>query len=315
MIAQEPRAWEGLDPEGVHKMRVATRRLRSALRAFKKVLPASIRSFNGEFKWLAAALGGVRDLDVARGNLPHFLSEIPSEDAAHLDDYQQYLADRWREERRHLLAGMASRRYGRLKAGFAQRLERGPSARVHGDPWVRSRSARPPNCSSVKRYRGVLRRGREITSASSDESLHALRIRCKRLRYLLEFFRPAYGELLKAETTRLKELQDVLGEFQDACVAGQSASPLRRRPTRAQRQPRPAQRAGSADRRPGPPGCNTPGRLRSRVGTVRLPGWSERDSSLAWRRVLTSEVVAVSGLSACFVAAAGGAAPGSSAAE
>ena len=77
MIIQEPRAWEGLDPEGVHKMRVATRRLRSALRAFKKVLPASVCSFNGEFKWLAAALGGVRDLDVAMGNLPGFLSEIP----------------------------------------------------------------------------------------------------------------------------------------------------------------------------------------------------------------------------------------------
>ena len=91
MIIQEPRAWEGLDPEGVHKMRVATRRLRSALRAFKKVLPASIRSFNREFKWLAAALGGVRDLDVARGNLPHFLSELPPEDAAHLDDYQTVL--------------------------------------------------------------------------------------------------------------------------------------------------------------------------------------------------------------------------------
>lgn len=71
-----------------------------------------------------------------------------------------------------------------------------------------------------KRYRGVLRRGREITSASSDESLHALRIQCKQLRYLLEFFRPTYGDLLKAETARLKELQDVLGEFQDACVAG-----------------------------------------------------------------------------------------------
>ena len=91
MIVQEPGAWEGLDPEGVHKMRVATRRLRSALRAFKKVLPASIRSYNREFKWLAAALGGVRDLDVARGNLPHFLSEIPPEDAVHMNDYQQFL--------------------------------------------------------------------------------------------------------------------------------------------------------------------------------------------------------------------------------
>ncbi|MDE0168841.1 MAG: CHAD domain-containing protein [bacterium] len=220
MIAQEPRAWEGLDPEGVHKMRVATRRLRSALRAFKKVLPASIRSFNGEFKWLAATLGGVRDLDVAMGNLPGFLSEIAPEDAAHLDDYQQYLADRWQEERRRLLTCLTSRRYGRLKADFAQSLERGPSARTMealGSVTVGDGA----QLLIGKRYRGVVRRGRAITSASRDESLHALRIRCKQLRYLLEFFRPAYGGLLKAETRRLKKLQDVLGEFQDACVAGQ----------------------------------------------------------------------------------------------
>ena len=220
MIIQEPRAWEGLDPEGVHKMRVATRRLRSALRAFKKVLPASIRSFNREFKWLAAALGGVRDLDVARGNLPHFLSEIPPEDAAHMNDYQQYLADQWQEERRRLLACLTSPRYGRLKTGFAQLVERGPSMRTMetlGSITIGDAA----QLLIGKRYRGVLRRGREITSVSSDESLHALRIQCKRLRYLLEFFRPTYGELLKAETTRLKKLQDVLGDFQDACVASQ----------------------------------------------------------------------------------------------
>ena len=220
MITQEPRAWEGLDPEGVHKMRVATRRLRSALRAFKKVLPASIRSFNREFKWLAAALGGVRDLDVARGNLPHFLSEIPPEDAAHMDDYQQFLADQWQEERRRLLACLTSRRYGRLKTGFARSVERGPSMRTMetlGSITIGDAA----QLLIGRRYRGVLRRGREITSVSSDESLHALRIQCKRLRYLLEFFRPTYGELLRAETTRLKKLQDVLGDFQDACVAGQ----------------------------------------------------------------------------------------------
>ena len=220
MIVQEPRAWEGLDPEGVHKMRVATRRLRSALRAFKKVLPASIRSFNGEFKWLAAVLGGVRDLDVAIGNLPHFLSEIPPEDAAHLDAYEQDLADRWREERGCLLACLTSRRYGRLKADFTRSLERGPSARdmkALGSITIGDAA----RLLIGKRHRSVLRRGRQITSASSDEALHALRIQCKRLRYLLEFFRPAYGELLRAETRRLKILQDVLGEFQDACVAGE----------------------------------------------------------------------------------------------
>ena len=144
MIAQEPRAWEGLDPEGVHKMRVATRRLRSALRAFKKVLPASIRSFNGEFKWLASALGGVRDLDVARGNFPHFLSQIPPEDAVHLGDYQQYLADRWQEERRHLLAGLASQRYGRLKAGLRAAARTGSVCARHRDPGLdHGRRGRP----------------------------------------------------------------------------------------------------------------------------------------------------------------------------
>ena len=220
MIVQEPRAWEGLDPEGVHKMRVATRRLRSALRAFKKVLPSSIGSFNGEFKWLAAVLGGVRDLDVAMGNLPHFLSGIPQEDAAHLDVYQQYLADQWREERRRLLACLTSRRYERLKTGFAGSLDRGPSARTM-DTLGSITIGDAAQLLIGKRYRVVLRRGREITSVSGDESLHALRIQCKRLRYLLEFFRPTYGGLLKAEITRLKRLQDVLGDFQDACVAGQ----------------------------------------------------------------------------------------------
>ena len=220
MLVQEPRAWEGLDPEGVHKMRVATRRLRSALRAFKKVLPVSIRSFNGEFKWLAAALGGVRDLDVAMGNLPHFLSGIPPEDAAHLNAYQQYLADRWQEERRRLLACLTSRRYGRLKTGFAGSLARGPSARAM-DTLGSITIGDAAQLLIGKRYRVVLRRGREIISVSGDESLHALRIQCKRLRYLLEFFRPTYGGLLKADITRLKKLQDVLGDFQDACVAGQ----------------------------------------------------------------------------------------------
>ena len=220
MIVQEPRAWEGLDPEGVHKMRVATRRLRSALRAFKKVLPAPVRSFNSEFKWLAAVLGGVRDLDVAMGNLPEFLAEIPPEDAAHLDDFQGHLAHRWQEERKRLLACLTSRRYGGLKTGFAGLLERGPSERdmeTLGSITVGEAAQQLIG----KRYRGVLRRGRQITSASSDESLHALRIQCKRLRYLLEFFRPAYGEVLRAEIRRLKKLQDVLGDFQDACVASE----------------------------------------------------------------------------------------------
>ena len=82
MLVQEPKAWEGLDPEGVHQMRVGTRRLRAGFRAFKDVLPDdSIRSFNREFKWVAAALGKVRDLDVYRENLDSYAAEFPTSDS------------------------------------------------------------------------------------------------------------------------------------------------------------------------------------------------------------------------------------------
>ena len=165
----------------------------------------------------------------------------------------------------------------------AERLERGPSARVMetlGSITV----GEAAQLFIGKRYRGVLRRGREITSASSDESLHALRIRCKRLRYLLEFFRPTYGELLKAETTRLKELQDVLGEFQDACVA---AGLLRRY---AEGLPMGSGNQGQLmaldqmiagqDRRVARAGPTSLMR-----GNSSIPRVVERDSSLTWRRV------------------------------
>ena len=77
MLGQEPKAWEGLDPEGVHQMRVCTRRLRAAFRAFRDVLPANaVRSFNREFKWVASVLGRVRDLDVYRDNLDHYAAEV-----------------------------------------------------------------------------------------------------------------------------------------------------------------------------------------------------------------------------------------------
>ncbi len=221
MLAQEPKAWEGLEPEGVHQMRVSTRRLRAAFRAFKDVLPAhSIRSFNREFKWVAAALGEVRDLDVYRDNLKHYAAEIPAADAAHLSDYQRHLADQWRKARKRLLACLMSRRYERLKDRFARFLERGPSRQVMKTFGVVTIGDAAWQLIG-KRYKSVRRDGRAITPGSPDESLHALRIQCKRLRYLFEFFYPIYGKVLKPQIKRLKKLQDVLGEFQDACVATQ----------------------------------------------------------------------------------------------
>ena len=219
MLVQEAKAWEGLDPEGVHQMRVCTRRLRAAFRAFRDVLPANaVRSFNREFKWVAAVLGKVRDLDVYRDNLDHYAAEVAAADAAHAGDYERHLDDQWRKARRRLVACLASRRYERLKDRFARFLMRGPSRRAmkaFGGVTIGDAARQLIG----RRYKALRRDGRAITPGSPSESLHAVRIQCKRLRYLFEFFAPIYGSELKPEIKRLRKLQDVLGEFQDACVA------------------------------------------------------------------------------------------------
>ena len=221
MLAQEPKAWEGLDPEGVHQMRVCTRRIRAAFRTFRDVLPVNaVRSFNREFKWVASTLGRVRDLDVYRGNLHQYAEEVPALDTAHAGDYERHLDDQWRRSRRRLLACLTSRRYERLKDRFARFLMRGPSRRnlkAFGGVTIGDAARQLIG----KRYRALRRGGRAITPSSPSESLHAVRIQCKRLRYLFEFFHPVYGDALKPEIKRLRSLQDVLGDFQDACVATQ----------------------------------------------------------------------------------------------
>jgi CHAD domain-containing protein len=224
MLAEEPRAWEGEDPEGAHQMRVATRRLRAAFRIFRGVLPArAAGSLNREFRWLAAMLGEVRDLDVYQENLKRYALEIPAEDSVHLTDYQEHLRRQWRRARERLLACLESRRYQRLKVRLARFLEHGPSRRILKE--FRTLTIADAARQLIgKRYKRVLRDGRALAPDSPDESFHALRIQCKRLRYLFEFFDSSYGGLLQPHIKRLKRLQDVLGEIQDARVATEQLS-------------------------------------------------------------------------------------------
>ena len=219
LLAEEPRAWEGLDSEGVHQMRVATRRLRAAFRAFAIVLPARpIASFNAEFRWLARVLGAVRDLDVQQENLERQTGKMPPEDVGCLQQYRRHLADQWRRARRQLLTSLESVRYRQLIERFTAFLERGPSqaaARITRDVTVGVAAVQFVD----EQLKKVLNRGRRLTVESTSEQYHDLRIQGKRLRYLFEFFAPVYGEALAPFIRRLKQLQELLGEVQDAHVA------------------------------------------------------------------------------------------------
>ena len=215
---QQPRAWEGLDPDGVHQMRVATRRLRAALRVFREVLPERTRMrFNEAFRWLGDALGAVRDLDVYRDDLVHYMAAIPPNDAQSLLPYHHYLLRETQKARRKLIAALDSKRCARLMERFGRFIERGPSRTA-----LRRFRMRVGNvvASDVDdRLKTVLKHGRRVREHLSAEGLHALRSRCKRLRYTLEFFADLCPKVLRDAIDATTRLQDLLGTHQDASVA------------------------------------------------------------------------------------------------
>jgi triphosphatase len=215
-LAHEPGTRIGEDPEELHDMRVATRRMRAAMKIFEVALPARTRAFRDSLKWVAGALGEVRDIDVQLGHLEGWTSEAAPEDREPLKALRTVLEGRRAEARKAMLRVLDSRRYARLIASFADFLRNGPSQRAAG--------ARQPITEAAtglvrKPYRKVRKLGDPLTEESSAEEFHELRKKGKRLRYALEFLSEIYGEPLKEFIGPLKDLQDVLGDHQDAEVA------------------------------------------------------------------------------------------------
>jgi CHAD domain-containing protein len=211
----EPRAWESLEPEGVHQMRVTARRLREALRTFGPVLPAAeTAALALELRWLTGLLGTVRDLDVQLERLANEANGNGGEPA--LDGYRRHLRKRQRVAHRALVDGLADPRYleiGRsLQALVTAALAVPPTS---ADPTIAAAGAE----ALRRQLRRVRRAGRWAAHQCAPLDLHRLRIRAKRLRYFLEYVQPVGGPGITAGIAALSDLQDILGEHQDACVA------------------------------------------------------------------------------------------------
>jgi CHAD domain-containing protein len=216
MLSNEPGTRLGQDPEALHDMRVATRRLRAALAQFAEALPVRAHHIRSELGWLADALGAVRDLDVQLERLDEWRAEVPEDDRGALGDLAGLLRRERDEAREHLLTALDSARYERLVAGFTTMLRQGPSRR--------SASARSPAITAIPdlvtaRHRSAVKAARRARRSHDPDDFHRLRIRAKRLRYSLEFVSEIYvGQTAKYVRTVVK-LQDALGLMQDARVA------------------------------------------------------------------------------------------------
>lgn len=217
--ANEDGLRRNLDSEFLHDFRVAVRRTRSVLRLLKGVLPADVRAhFKGEFKWLGSITGPVRDHDVYLLKMPTYRADLPKSMRQDLDPLDEYLHQHHRRERRRLISRLKSKRYQELLSSWEAFLDRGP-----GDGATNPDAARPIADVASERiwkaYRRVYKRGRSILPETPAEALHELRIDCKMLRYLLEFFRSLYPpEEVAKLVNALRQLQDNLGDFNDLHV-------------------------------------------------------------------------------------------------
>ena len=215
----EPGTRLGFDPEYLHDMRVAIRRLRAALEVFSDALPKKrVRWLEKELKWIARTLGQVRDLDVHIQNLDAERSQLKEADSKHLEAFRRWLMRKREQARESLLQMFNSERYGIFTQRFERYLNRGPST-VSKKSLASKPIKRIAPAWLDKRLKKVKNRGDAIHEDSLAEHLHKLRIHCKKLRYLGEILHPLYNKPIKKFTKRVTNLQDVLGEYQDAGVA------------------------------------------------------------------------------------------------
>ena len=199
------------EPDGVHRMRVATRRLRSALGTFRKLVDRSVTDpLRDELKWIASALGESRDAEVLRERLLAELSAEPDDlvmgPIAALIEVE--LRSDHRKAHDRLDALVADPPFTPLAAGRADK--------------VVTRLVR----RSYRRVQRLVKAGAPESPAERDHWYHEIRKAAKRLRYAGEAVQPAFGAPAQVLAEKAENLQEVLGEHQDSVVARQALREL-----------------------------------------------------------------------------------------
>lgn len=212
--ANVPGTLEDIDPEFLHELRVAVRRTRTVLGELKRVLPTGgPERFRDGFAWVGQVTGPSRDLDVYLAHLAEYRALLPAGRRQDLEPLFAFLQSRKLVERQQLVRALTGKRFRRLLDDWRQWLVNSPQ-----NAPVRAREPAPTIASRRiwRRYRRVRKAGREIGADTPPEALHELRIACKKLRYLMEFFASLYPPREHRRLVKvLKALQDNLGTFQD----------------------------------------------------------------------------------------------------
>lgn len=216
----------GLDP--IHSTRVAIRRYRSTLRVFANVFDENRAArLEPELAWYGGLLGEVRDLQVQRARFAESIKGLPDHlvlgrVAARIES--DLLAEQIRH-RETVVVELGSERYRALLGELAEWSRSIPTAEASAkiDEDDLDAMARTAGKKVAKRIASAIKDG-------DDESLHRARKAAKRARYAAELVKPIVGKSeSKARIARYTEVQEILGEHQDAVIAAETLLVLGRR--------------------------------------------------------------------------------------
>jgi len=222
-LLHEPGARLGDDPEELHDLRVAGRRLDAILRQFQAFLPAEYSKVRSTLKPVLSALGHARDLDVALIELQDFSRQLPKADRVGLEPLKAHLMSERGRARARMLSVLDSiwvqrnlqELTGLLAAPVAVSEASAADLALHASPNLIRR-----------RFRKLRKRADLLGVDSSTEKYHEVRGQVKKLRYAVEAVAALYGKPANDMVRALRRWQENLGLQQDAAVGMQRLNAL-----------------------------------------------------------------------------------------
>jgi CHAD domain-containing protein len=212
LLAHDPGTRLGTDQEDLHRMRVATRRLRAYLKAAQPMLvPDWTDNIRTELAWLGNTLGLVRDLDVLLGYLDQECATLDLPERQAFGRVLSLLQGERAEARAVLLQGLESDRYLAL-LDLAEAAAQSPA--------VADATVSLMDIARVE-YKKLRRAMLESGPEAEDKLLHQIRIKAKRARYAAELAESSAGKPATRFIRQCMTLQGLLGEHQDAVVSEQ----------------------------------------------------------------------------------------------
>ncbi len=223
----EPGARLGDDPEELHDLRVAARRLDAILRQFSSYLPDLLVRVRPTLKTVLRALGEARDLDVALVELDAFGRALPEPEQASVEPLRQHLSAERSRARAAMLSILDS---PAVQKGFQTLTVALAEPAVAGADPTRSAGLETLVGLIRRRYKKVRKSANRLNEESPMTDYHAVRTRVKKLRYVIETVAVVFGKPGHEMVRALRRWQDELGEQQDADVAGQRLRALASKP-------------------------------------------------------------------------------------